>query len=102
MANVDPVCDRADEPRQRPHDGGGRFDVSRHESGMPRCRRHLQADTEAPSRSWARRRSPPSCSSAARIWLRGVTAVLQAVVFDGVGPFLGTSWTGALQLTVGD
>jgi len=34
--------------------------------------------------------------------LRGVTAVLQAVVFDGVGPFLGTPWTGALQLTVGD
>ena len=34
--------------------------------------------------------------------LRGVTAVMQAVVFDGVGPYLGTSWTGALQLTVGD
>lgn len=34
--------------------------------------------------------------------LRGVTAVLQAVVFDGVGPYLGTSWTRALQLTVGD
>ncbi|MFY9345477.1 MAG: hypothetical protein WAT39_23505, partial [Planctomycetota bacterium] len=34
--------------------------------------------------------------------LRGATAVLQAVVLDGLGPYSGTSWTAGLRLTVGD